>query len=53
MANAMMAMSRITGSASMKNGIWPDVSDTAVEESRMRQKPVDSMMNPVCSFFFR
>ena len=44
------AAKRITGSASIKTGIVPDVSVTIVEASRTRQIPDASITKPTCNF---
>ena len=46
-----IAANRITGSASMKMGIVPDVSVTIVDRSRTRQIPDASITKPFWSLF--
>ena len=50
--NPETAANRITGSASMKIGIVPDVSVTIVDENRTRQVPDVNITKPVWSFYF-
>ena len=50
--NPETAANRITGSASMKIGIVPDVSVTIVDENRTRQIPDANITKPVWSFSF-
>ena len=48
----MTAVNRITGSASMKIGIVPDVSVTIADENRIRPTPDERMLRPLCSLCF-
>ncbi len=48
----MTVASSITGSANMNNGIFPDVSVTIVDNSRIRDIPDDSMISPLLSLPF-
>lgn len=48
----MTATNRITGSASMKIGIVPDVSVTIADENRIRPIPDERMIRPLCSLCF-
>ena len=46
------AMSRITGSASMKMGIVPAVRVTRVDESKIRERPDDKITKPARNLSF-
>ena len=50
--NAMIVSSNITGSASMKTGILPCVSETKVDDNRIRQIPDDRIVTPVFRICF-
>ena len=47
MMEAMTARSRITGSASMKNGNFPNVRETIVDDRRTRAIPDAIIISPV------
>ena len=47
--NPLTAANKITGSASMKTGIVPDVSATIVDENRIRQIPDAKINKPAWS----
>lgn len=49
MTKATIAPNRMTGSASIKMGMVPDVSVTRVDESRIRQTPEARKVRPVLS----
>ena len=49
---ATTAATSITGSASMKTGIFPAVSVTMVDKSTTKAMPETRMISPVCSLFF-
>ena len=50
--NPATAISRITGSASMKMGIVPEVSVTRVDESRIREMPDVKITKPAWNLSF-
>jgi hypothetical protein len=50
--NPLTAANKITGSASMKTGIVPDVSATIVDENRIRQIPDAKINKPAWSLCF-